>query len=290
MLKRRWMAGTLGATLALGVAWSLPRPSNDRPWVANQAVLPEAEFRGDVVRVRNVRNTRYDTPDQYQPRYDDRTYDLGRLTRAWFVVEPFSDFGGAAHTFLSFEFAGPPTPETVPSGEMMTAQPDFVSISVEVRKEVGESFSPLGGLLKRYEIIYVVADERDAIGLRANHRQDDVYLYPVTAPPDRVRALFVAMLEAANRLRDRPQFYNTVTNTCTTNIVGHVNELVPGRIPWSPKILFPGYSDRLAYDLGLIDTDLPYEAIRERFRINDAARRFADREDFSAGIRGRVSP
>ncbi len=290
MAKRRWTVGTVVAMLALGAAWSLPRPSNDRPWIPNQAVLPEAEFLGDTVRIRDVRNTRYDSPEDYQPRYDDRTYDLGRLTRAWFVVEPFSDFGGAAHTFLSFEFGGSPIAGTLPSGESRTADSDFISISVEVRKEVGESFSPLGGLLKRYEIMYVVADERDAIGLRANHRQDDVYLYPVAAPPDRVRALFVSMLEMANALRDHPQFYNTITNTCTTNIVGHVNELVPGRIPWSPRILFPGYSDRLAYDLGLVDTDLPYEAIRERFRINDAARRFADREDFSAGIRGRVFP
>jgi hypothetical protein len=136
--------------------------------------------------------------------------------------------------------------------------------------------------------MYVVADEHDAIGLRANHRQDDVYLYPVTATPDRVRALFRAMLETANELAEEPRFYNTLTNTCTTNIVHHVNELIPGRVPWSPRVLLPGYSDRLAYDLGLIDTDLPFEQIRDHFRINEEAARWADRPEFSVGIRSRL--
>lgn len=276
--KRRTVWG-LGLVTSLGVLWSLPQPSNDRNWVPNQTVLPTADFRGDSVRIRNVRNTRYESVDVYEPRYEDREYDLRRLIRAWFVVEPFSDFGGAAHTFLSFEFEPPPSPD---SG---AAEPDFVAVSVEIRKEQGEGFSPLRGLFKQYEVMYVVADEHDAIGLRANHRRDDVYLYPIAAPPERVRALFVSMLETANRLAEEPRFYNTLTNTCTTNIVRHVNALTPGRIPWSPRVLLPGYSDRLAYDLGLIDTDLPFEAIRARFRINEQAAAWSGRDGFSLGIR-----
>ena len=278
--RKRWTLVAGGAIVALVVLWSLPRPSNDRDWVPNQAVLPTAEFLGDSVRIRNVRNTRYESVDTYQPRYEERGYDLRRLVRAWFIVEPFSGFGGAAHTFLSFEFDG--------SGGSGSDGPEFVSISVEIRKENGEGFSPLRGLLKQYEVMYVVADEHDAIGLRANHRNDDVYLYPVTAPPERVRALFRSMLEAANELAEKPRFYNTITNTCTTSIVRHVNALVPGRVPWSPRVLLPGYSDRLAYDLGLIDTDLPFERIRDHFRINEEAARWADRAEFSVGIRSRL--
>jgi hypothetical protein len=80
--------------------------------------------------------------------------------------------------------------------------------------------------------------------------------------------------------------YNTLGNTCTTNLVRHVNDITPGRIPPSPAILFPGYSDRLAFDLGLIDTDLPLEQLRERYRINDLAIEHADAPDFSRRIRG----
>ena len=164
------------ALLIVGVAvlvWSLPRASNDRVWVANQAVLPRVTFEGSLARVENVRNTTYRTTDDYTPAYYDKTFDLDALESAWYIVEPFSDWEGAAHTFLSFGFAG---------GE-------YLAISVEIRKEEGETFSALKGLLKRYEVMYVIADERDVIKVRTNYRRDDGYLYPVKATREQIRAL-----------------------------------------------------------------------------------------------------
>ncbi|MGI9625844.1 MAG: DUF4105 domain-containing protein, partial [Longimicrobiales bacterium] len=102
-------------------------------------------------------------------------------------------------------------------------------------------------------------------------------------------ALFVSMLQRVNELQEEPEFYNTLTSTCTTNIVRHVNELVPSRVPFSYQVLFPGYSDRYAYDLGLIDTDLPFEEARAHFKVNDQALRFAEHDDFSVRIREQPS-
>ena len=53
----------------------------------------------------------------------------------------------------------------------------------------------------------------------------------------------------------------------------------------SYKVLLPGYSDELAYDLGLIDTDLPFAEAQRRFRIDEKAQRLGDGEGFSAAIR-----
>ena len=179
---------------------------------------------------------------------------------------------GPAHTFLSFGFAGGA----------------YVAISVEIRKEQGESFSPLGGLLRQYELIYVVGDERDLIGLRANHRHDDVYLYPIRTSKEKIRTLFVAMLERANQLAAHPEFYNTLTNTCTSNIVDHIDVITPGRIPFSYKTILPAYADDLAFDLGLIDTDSPRDQYRAAHRINDLAALHADAANFSEAIRSRL--
>ncbi|HYN22504.1 MAG TPA: DUF4105 domain-containing protein, partial [Thermoanaerobaculia bacterium] len=145
--------------------------------------------------------------------------------------------------------------------------------------------SPWKGLLRQYEVMYVIGDERDLIRLRTNHRRDQVYLYPVRATRERIEQMLVSMLQRANRLRERPEFYNTLTNTCATNIVRHVNELVPGRVPFSYKVLLPGYSDELAYELGLIDTGLPFAQAKQRFRIDLKAQRLGEREDFSKKIR-----
>jgi hypothetical protein len=266
---RRLLA--LAATLL--VAWLLfaliVRPSNDRDWHADQARVATADIGGDAVTIHNVRNATYRSPTDFDLRWETRRYDLSRLASVWFVVEPFADWRGPAHTFLSFGFD---------DGE-------YIAISVEIRKERDETFSPLRGLLRQYEIAYVIGDERDLIGLRANHRKDDVFLYPIRATHDQMRALFVSMLERANRIAAEPEFYNTLSNTCTSNIVDHIESIAPGRVPWSYKTLLPAYADDLAYDLGLIDTDLPRETYRAAHRINALAAAAADTDDFSTRIR-----
>jgi hypothetical protein len=271
----------LGAAILGGAAalpWLSASPTNDRDWQPNQAVLPWTEFFGDSARVHNVRNTVYRSDEDYTPVYADRTLDLRQIRRVWFLVVPFGAWGGSAHTFLSFEFDGPSGPE-------------FLAISVEARRERDESYSFVSGAFRRYELMYVVADERDAIGLRATHWREAVYLYPMRAAPSRARDLFVGMLERANGLRERPEFYNTLTANCTNTIQEHVNRLSPGRVPFSLKVVFPGYADRLAYELGLIDTDLPWDSVRTRFRVDERARAAsADAAGFSVRIRAGLAP
>jgi hypothetical protein len=271
--RRRWLRATLIVLAAAALAWValivLVRPSNTRDWSPDQARLATASFDSHIVHLHNVRNAVYRSSQDYDVHWEERDIDLDALTSVWFVVEPFADWRGPAHTFLSFGFA----------------DGDYLAISVEIRKERGESFSPLRGLLRQYELIYVIGDERDLIGLRANHRHDLVYLYPIRTTPERMRALLVSMLDRANALAADPEFYNTLSDNCTSNIVDHVDHIVPGRIPLSFATVLPAFSDDLAYDLGLIDTELPRESYREAFRINEAARRFADSEEFSRGIR-----
>jgi len=268
-MKKRSVVVTL---LAPGVLWwALQRPSNQRDWTPDNARTARAEFRGDSVLVHDVRNAEYVSAQRYTVRWEDRAYDLREVERAWFLVEPFSkDWRGPAHTLVSFQFAG---------GK-------FLAVSAEIRKEKGEVFSPFTGLLRRFEMTYVVGDERDVVRLRTNVRRDPVYLYPVRATPTQARAMLVDMLQRANRLAEHPEWYNTLTNTCTTSIVEHVNRVAPEKVPLSYKVLFPGYSDQLAYDLGLIDTELPFEQARERFHVNARALRWGDSPDFSLRIRG----
>jgi hypothetical protein len=271
--RRRLLLGALGALLLLPLApfaiAAARTPSHDRAWAPDQAVLPWAEVRGRELVVHGVRNAVYRTVDDFDVRWEDRRYDLDALETVWFVVEPFGDWKGPAHTFLSFGFAG---------GE-------YLALSVEIRKEVGESFSPWRGLIGDYELMYVAGDERDLIHLRASHRRDEVYLYPIRARREQVEAMLLGMLERANELRRRPELYNTVTNNCTSNLARHVNAIVPGRVPLGYEMVLPGFSDQLAHRLGLIDTDLPFAQARERFRVDPVAQLWDGREDFSRFLR-----
>ncbi|MFZ2167678.1 MAG: DUF4105 domain-containing protein [Minisyncoccia bacterium] len=256
--------------LAYVVLIILVRPSLSRNWSSDEVVLARAEISSSTVAITNIRNIRYRTTSDYDIRYYDKTFDLSKIQSVWYMVEPFSGYGaGAAHTLVSFGFEGG----------------NYIAISAEIRKEKGESFSALKGLLRQYEIIYVIADEQDVIKLRSNYRKDDVFLYPVKTTKANMQKLFVSMLTRANKLATEPEFYNTLTNTCTTNIVSHVNEIVPGRIPFSYKVLMPGYSDELAQKIGLIGGTLPIEELRAKYRINDKALKYADDPNFSEKIR-----
>lgn len=246
------------------------KPSNDRDWNEDQDILPTAEINGDQVSIRNIRNFSYASTTSYITNYYDKTYDVSEIKKVWYIVEPFSGIPGSAHTFLSFEFENN----------------QFVSISVEIRKEKGESYNPIKGLFNTYELMYVIADERDIIKLRSNYRKDLVYVYPINTTVEKARDLFLDMIKRANDLSQHPEFYNTITNTCTTNIVTHVNKITPKRVPFfNLRILFPENSDKLAYDLGLIDTDLSFEDARVRYFINDRALTYADDPNFSLRIR-----
>ncbi len=245
-------------------------PSNDRDWNDDQDILPFAEINDNLVTIHNIRNFSYASTTSYTPNYYDKTFDITKLKNVWYVVEPFSGIPGSAHTFLSFEFEND----------------QFVSISVEIRKEKGESYSPIKGLFNTYELMYVIADERDVIKLRSNYRKDLVYLYPAKTTTAKIQTLFLDMVQRANDLKENPEFYNTITNTCTTNIVQHINTITPDRVPlFNLSVLFLAESDKLAYDLGLIDTDLSFEEARKKFFINDRALRYAESVDFSRRIR-----
>jgi len=264
-------SGLVLAVLAMGAsAWSRVAASNDRGWVPEQARTPVARFEGDSVVIENVRDFDWTGAGDPVVRWERRSYDLDAVESVWYILTPFArERRGPAHAFLSFGFA---------DGR-------FLAVSVEARKEVGETYSVLKGLLKRFELMYVVGDERDLIGLRVLRADDDVYVYPIRATPDAARDLLVDMLEEATALAQRPVFYGSLRNNCTTRVLRHVNRVAPEPIPYGWRILLPGYSDAVAHERGLIDTDLPLDPARQRFRVNDSVRAHIDAPDFSQRIR-----
>ncbi|HXU89473.1 MAG TPA: DUF4105 domain-containing protein [Methylomirabilota bacterium] len=257
------------ALLLVGAWWSTIRPSNDRAWQPDVAVLPSATIDGGRVTVRNIRNFDYRTETDFTPRYYDRTFDLARLDRVDLVAVYW--MGPAiAHLFLTFGFGD-----------------DHLAISIEARKERSEGYSALGGFFRQYELVYVVADERDVIRLRTNYRKDppeDVYLFRTRASLDNGRRVFLDYMRAINELHERPRFYNTLTTNCTNVILTHTR-VNPGHVPFSWKILLSGYAPEYIYEAGRLDGALPFEELKRRSHINAAAQAADQAPDFSQRIR-----
>jgi hypothetical protein len=249
------------------------RPSHFRDWAPEQALLPQAEFHGNEATIRNVRNCQYFANDVYFVDYYDKTVNLHAVRGVDFIVVPFSGFPALAHTMISFEIQQP-------DGSL-----DYLAVSVETRKEKSEQYNPVKGSARQYELMYVLADERDVLQFRTNFNGEDVFLYRTTATPEAARLLLVDILRRVNQLAEKPEFYDTLTNNCTSNLVRHVNRIKPNRVTADVRALLPGLSDQLAYNQGLIERHGNFLETRERAYINPRAERYAGREDFSELIR-----
>lgn len=126
--------------------------------------------------------------------------------------------------------------------------------------------------MNQFEMIYIIADEEDVIQLRTNYRKNDVYMYPINTPKEKMQALFRTMLIRADKLSQEPEFYNTLWNNCTTSILMHANAFREEKISWTRDALLPSHSDALVYALGLIDTKLSLPEAREYYKIDELAR------------------
>lgn len=219
--------------------------------------------------VRNIRNCTYRTAEDYDVHYYDKTFDLNEIESLDFIVVPFLEMPALAHIEVSFGFEGD----------------QYVGVSVEIRKEKGESYAPLKGILRQFELMYVVADERDMIRVSTDQYLNGVHVYRANAPKEVVRAMFVDVMHRVNDLAENPEFYNTFTNNCTTNIVRHINHLGTGSVPYDYRVLLPGYFDKLIYDLDMIEKDASFERTRLAARVNRRVYECAESPDFSAAIR-----
>jgi hypothetical protein len=258
------------AAFLVVLAWWLSiRPSHDRPWRPEVAVMPRAIIEGDHVRMTGFRDFDYRSRDDFTVRHEDREFLMSRVTSLDLFIS-YWHVGPVAHTFVSFNFDDGTPP---------------LCISIETRPEIGEGFSPIASLFKQFELIYVVGSEEDLVGSRAVHRGEEVFLYPIrTSSPEAVRRLLGVYLDRINELADRPEFYHLLSSSCMVNIVRYAG--VAGREGrFDLRHLLNGWVDRYLYEAGWVDTTLPFAELRQRSRITDVVKAADGAPDFSRRIR-----
>ena len=265
----RRLSFCLLAFVAVLAWWLSLSPTDDRPWQPDVDRTAWADIDGDRVTIHNLRNFDYRTETDFTPRWEVRQYDLSQIK----AVDIFLTYWGSpwiAHPILSFQFG----------------DKDHVAFSIETRKIIGDSYSTLRGFFRQYNLIYIVADERDVIRLRTNYRAgEEVYLYRTTATPDAARAVFLDYLRSLNALHAHPQFYNALTSNCTTDIRIHTKALPESAPPWDWRLLLNGKSDEYAYQHGRLAGNLPFDELKRQAHINDAAREAGQSPDYSTLIR-----
>jgi len=267
-LRRPWKLAVTAVAFALVLTWWLSlQPSNDRDWLPDVATLPWAEISGNRVTLHDIRDCNYRTENDFDVHYHDKSFDLDQLRS----LDLFLVYWGSpliAHTMVSFGFA----------------DGDYVCFSIETRKEKGEDYSAVKGLFRQFELTYVVADERDVVRLRTNYRQgEDVYLYRLIISPEQRGARFIEYARRINELHARAEWYNALTENCTTSI--RVQHDAAQRAPWDWRMLANGKVDELLYARGVLDRSLSFAELKRRSLINERARAADNDMDFSRRIR-----
>jgi Domain of unknown function (DUF4105) len=268
----RWRALSLyvGVVAAVLVWWMTIRPSNDRHWAPDVARTATATINSDFLIVDNVRDFVWRSDTDFDQRWEQRTYRLSQVTGVDLIMSYWGD-EAIAHTIVSFGFEG---------GSRL-------AFSIEIRRERGEVYSTLAGFFKQYDLAIIAADERDVVRVRSNVRGEDVRIYRLRMSPANAQKLLREYVVQMNNLAQHPRFYNTLTSNCTTLVFDMVRVIHPG-LRIGPGVILSGYLPDYVYDLGAVDTSMPFTKLRALSRIHDKAMRADAVPDFSAAIRDGV--
>ena len=254
--------------------WFSLKPSNDRNWQPDNAQTAWSAINGEHITIHNFRNCSYVTSHDYTCQWETRSFDLANLSGA----DIFITWWGPtliAHPIVSFDFG--------PQGH--------VPISIETRDVVGQSYSAVRGFFRQYELAYIVSDERDVVRLRTNYRKDEeVYIFRTAVKPQFARKIFLDYIERVNQLHSNPEWYNALTNNCTTNIDVSASQARGKGTVWDWRVLLNGKMDEMMYEHGtLVTGGLPLPELKAQAHINAAAKAADDSPDWSQLIRvGRV--
>ena len=264
----------LAGFVIVALWWFSLKPSAQGNWQPDNAETAYADVSGDQVTIHNFRNCNYRTETDYTCQWETRSYNLANLSGA----DIFITWWGSpwiAHPIVSFDFG----------------DQGHVAMSIETRDEVGQDYSAIRGFFRQYALTYIASDERDVIRLRTNYRKhEEVYIFRTTVKPPMARKLFLDYMQRANELHAHPEWYNAITNNCTTNIAVSSAEAQDIRTRYDWRILLNGKGDEMMYEHhNLVTGGLSLPALKEQAHINPAARAAGDSPDFSKLIReGRV--
>lgn len=255
----------LGLCAAFALGWLRQKPSHDRDWDPCFAILPSVTKSDERLVFHDVRFAKYHAPGQYTVEYEERAYDANSVT----AVDALIIYWGSdwiCHPMAIFQFG----------------DNQHLCFSIEVRYRVGDEYAILPSIYRQHELMYVVSDERDAILRRTtfHSKQIDCYLYRLSTDKDFVQGLLEEYIEATNRIKSQPQWYNAITSNCTTEIFENRRE----KVPWDWRMLVNGSFDKMLYDKGVLQSELEFEELKRRSRINEAANA-ASFGSFSTDIR-----
>lgn len=252
-----WLAPLIDIAFCFAIFlwWRTLKPQAERDWLPEFARGARCELQGDEVVIRDIRNGNWRTREDFDLAFDTRTYRPADIARVDLLM---SYWAGRllSHPIIIFDFG-----ESVPPAQRRLCW------SVEARHTAGGGqLSVLASFYRAHELICMALDERDILTRRLVAQRDtQVYLYPLLVSRLTARRLFLQYVELANRLAEKPRWYNALTTNCLTAVYAQTDV---GRLPFDWRLVASGFLDNYLYDRGLIDRSIPFAELRSRCHIN----------------------
>lgn len=246
---RRALGGWAAGVIMCVVCYLLMKaPSDDTEWQMPWREAPEfsLEQGGEVLRVRGVRDfsypkvkyeqERYRKVDVMLPQYREECYPLQELCGVDYADCFWDGHTAVCHTMLSFRFE---------DGRNLV-------VSAETRLPQGVEQNALGGIYKKYRMLYVFGTEADIFGLRTDHRHEDLYLFPMRVSREQAREMLLTLVRRQEEARRDRVPYNTLTDNCSTGVIAALRST--GAVDPGPMahILNAGLAEQL-YRAGLLE-------------------------------------
>lgn len=268
---KKILLGVVGAII-LGVVifLALQKPSHNRLWNDDGKILPQGVWNQDQssLTLIDIRDWSFDASGATKKEWKTLELRPEEIESVWFITTPFSSFAGIAHTMLMFTFT---------TGES-------VLISVEARKEQGETYSAWKGLWNQYELVYLWGTPQDFLVRRAVFDQDPIRMMQLKSSASFNQNLFRDFVEQTNKIYQTPQFYSTIFSNCTNQLAKAANRQKAKTIPPSLSHVLPGYADKTLYDLGFIQSDFDWEETKQKSYVHDFIKENHQIEDWEKSL------
>jgi hypothetical protein len=234
------------------------QPLLDREWDEDVRVLAGVRIGEDgIVHLQQVRDWSYSEEAVLEKPYFDATFDPADIVDTWMYEQKLDRLGLIAHTFIVFEF------------DQSYGRARYLGLSVETRREVGEQYSIIGGMLRSFEVTHIWATERDLVRRRVEFLDYPLTRYRLLIPEDFRSQVFLKFVQETADLAEQPRWYNTALNNCTSSLIRYVNESQPGAIPIHYSFMFTGKTDEYLQRLGYLDRETAVHITKEFLESNE---------------------